>query len=363
MPSRSSSAGTAAARAPGNRRGRHQVPGGGPAQRPVSALAACPDGAPPPRVPEHDAHGRARDARHELRQVVSDRRLRRDPPLRAHGDERRQHQPGLLPQRFADGRRERRPRRRPAARRGSRSERRPGRAARAAAAGGWRAGSGRFAPVAAPAGPRRRPPPAVANHRSTSATNAGSRFSSSRWVIRPLRVSSWNANGSGSNDVYRMTSSKYRELSRAASWNRSTTGWRSSSYCVSARLQRSRAGEHVERVRQRDRVLHRELRPAPDREVRGVRGVAEQHDVPVVPRLAPQRHERHPQRAVRQQSVPAELRREQLLAERDRLLLGRRLQPGALPRRLVALDDERRRAARRTGTRAPGTTRAASPGR
>ena len=35
-----------------------------------------------------------------------------------------------------------------------------------------------------------------------------------------------------------------------------------------------------EPVRERDRVLHRQLRPRPDREVRGVRGVAEEHDRP-----------------------------------------------------------------------------------
>ena len=42
-------------------------------------------------------------------------------------------------------------------------------------------------------------------------------------------------------------------------------------------------------VREGDRVLHRELRARADREVRGVRGVAEQHDVAVAPARAARR--------------------------------------------------------------------------
>ena len=72
------------------------------------------------------------------------------------------------------------------------------------------------------------------NHRSTRATNAGSRRSSSRCVIRPLRVSRLNANCTGSNVRYRDTFSKYDALTFAASWNRSTTGCRSISYSTSA---------------------------------------------------------------------------------------------------------------------------------
>ena len=44
--------------------------------------------------------------------------------------------------------------------------------------------------------------------------------------MRPLRVSRLNANCIGSKPRS-ATFSKYAELSRAASWNRSTTGWRS----------------------------------------------------------------------------------------------------------------------------------------
>src|SRR5436190_12168800 len=39
----------------------------------------------------------------------------------------------------------------------------------------------------------------------------------------------------------------------------------------------------LERASERDRVLHRELRPRADREVGGVRRVADQHEVPVMP--------------------------------------------------------------------------------
>ena len=52
--------------------------------------------------------------------------------------------------------------------------------------------------------------------------------------MRPLRVSRLNANCSGGSPQWRGTSSKYSALWRAASWKRSTTGRRSSSYSTSA---------------------------------------------------------------------------------------------------------------------------------
>src|SRR5215213_4418360 len=52
--------------------------------------------------------------------------------------------------------------------------------------------------------------------------------------MRPLRVKRLNANWSGGSPQCRGTSSKYSALWRAASWKRSTTGRRSSSYSTSA---------------------------------------------------------------------------------------------------------------------------------
>ena len=96
-----------------------------------------------------------------------------------------------------------------------------------------------------------------------------------------------------------------------------------------------------ERVRQRDRVLHRELGAGPDREVRGVSGIAEEHDPPVVP--DPVRHlgEIEPDGAIREQLAPAEIAGEQLLAERKRLLFGPVRVTVTEPRLEGALDDER----------------------
>ena len=94
--------------------------------------------------------------------------------------------------------------------------------------------------------------------------------------------------------------------------------------------------------RQRDRVLHRELRPGADREVRGVRCVAEDDDVPRVPGRVRDLREVEPERPVRVELAPAQLVREQLLAEREALLLVHRVEPGTPPDRLRALDDERR---------------------
>ena len=99
-----------------------------------------------------------------------------------------------------------------------------------------------------------------------------------------------------------------------------------------------------ERLRERDRVLHRELRAGTDREVRRVRGVAEQRDVAVVPAVAADEHEAGPQRAVAEQPVAAELVGEQRLAERERLRLVHRVEPERAPGVLRALDDPRARA-------------------
>ncbi len=96
-----------------------------------------------------------------------------------------------------------------------------------------------------------------------------------------------------------------------------------------------------EPVRERDRVLHRQLRPRPDREVRGVRRVAEEHDPPVVPDPVRHLREVEPERAVREELAAAEVAREELLAEREALLLVHRVEAGRAPHVLRALDDER----------------------
>ena len=84
-----------------------------------------------------------------------------------------------------------------------------------------------------------------------------------------------------------------------------------------------------ERVRERDRVLHRQLRPGADREVRGVRGVAEQHDPAVVPDPVRHLREVEPDRPVGEQLASAEVVREELLAEGEALLLVHPVQPAA----------------------------------
>src|SRR5438034_10560547 len=97
----------------------------------------------------------------------------------------------------------------------------------------------------------------------------------------------------------------------------------------------------LERASERDRVLHRELRPRADREVGGVRRVADQHEVPVMPARVLHRREVAPERAVLQKMVAPELGGEQPLGERDRPVLVRLVEPRAPPRRLRRLEDER----------------------
>ena len=113
---------------------------------------------------------------------------------------------------------------------------------------------------------------------------------------------------------------------------------------------RAQAGVRAKRPRQRHRILHRQLRPRPDREVRGVRGVPEQHHVPRAPGATAHRQEVDPPRVVGDQRPAAERLAEQPLAEGDALeiALPRRertfrtgIESRAPPRILVRLDDER----------------------
>ena len=98
----------------------------------------------------------------------------------------------------------------------------------------------------------------------------------------------------------------------------------------------------VERRGQRDGVLHRELGPGADREVRGVGGVTDEHDVVPVPVRVLDRREAAPQRAVLQEPMAFELAREEPLGEDDGVVLAHLVEAGAPPRRLRRLHDERR---------------------
>ena len=127
---------------------------------------------------------------------------------------------------------------------------------------------------------------------------------------------------------------------RAAFWIFSTSTLRTRLVVAAAPARRSPACSPMQRG-ELDRVLQRELGARADREVRGVRGVADQHDrraapLSVHPVLADDAREVDPLRraaqvrGVRHQRVAVEVLGEQLLAEGDRLLLapsgrGRRL--------------------------------------
>ena len=111
----------------------------------------------------------------------------------------------------------------------------------------------------------------------------------------------------------------------------------------------------LDRAGELDRVFERQLGARADREMRGVRGVAHQHDggravgaAGVHPGLADDARKADPLRralqvvGVGEQRVAVEVLREQLLAEGDRLLLFHRLQAGRAPDALGRLDDEGR---------------------
>ena len=101
----------------------------------------------------------------------------------------------------------------------------------------------------------------------------------------------------------------------------------------------------VHGARQRDRVLERQLRPGPDREMRGVRGIANEHDVLVIPRGVADANEREPgpvplMPRVMHQAVAPQPWREHRFAGREGRVHIRAVEPGVPPRALVALDDE-----------------------
>jgi len=92
---------------------------------------------------------------------------------------------------------------------------------------------------------------------------------------------------------------------------------------------------------QRDRVFERELGARADRPVRAVRGVAEQHDVVVVPGPAAHHRELAPERAVGEQLRPLQLGGEDALDVGGGARLVLDLQPRRPERRVGRLHDER----------------------
>ena len=108
-----------------------------------------------------------------------------------------------------------------------------------------------------------------------------------------------------------------------------------------------RVGGRVQCLGEKDGVLQCELGARADGEMRGVRGIAHEHDVAVVPDLAVDAREIQPRRAANvagfhEQRLSAEVFRKEPLADRDALGLLERVEPEAAPRRLLALDDEGR---------------------
>src|SRR6185436_2100917 len=97
-----------------------------------------------------------------------------------------------------------------------------------------------------------------------------------------------------------------------------------------------------QRIAQSDRVLHCELGPGADREMRRMRGVAEQNEVIVMPTSIADSRKAAPDAAVFEQPVTRELRCEQALQVADGIVLGRGFEPRAPPRLLAAFDDEGR---------------------
>ena len=112
------------------------------------------------------------------------------------------------------------------------------------------------------------------------------------------------------------------------------------------RLVRTQGRTHIrvvhEAIAQGDGIFHRHPRSGPDGEVRRVRRVAEQDDPVAPPRFDAHRRELPPDAAVRHQLMAVELLGEQSFEKVGRLLLRRAVHARGLPRRLAALDDERR---------------------
>ena len=114
--------------------------------------------------------------------------------------------------------------------------------------------------------------------------------------------------------------------------------------------QRSRhiASTAAEHLRQRDRVFHRQLGAGADRKMRGMRGIADQHDVVLEPALAQHAVEFQPDRRAAQmagigdQRLAVEQIGKQLLAKGDRLIGLHLVDAGLEPGLFRGLDDEGR---------------------
>ena len=96
---------------------------------------------------------------------------------------------------------------------------------------------------------------------------------------------------------------------------------------------------------QRDRILHRQFGARADREVRGVRGIADEHARAVMPMPAFHSIEIQPRRAaqmprVGQQRRIAQIGREQVLAKCNRLVGIGLVQPVRGPGLLARLHDD-----------------------
>ena len=113
------------------------------------------------------------------------------------------------------------------------------------------------------------------------------------------------------------------------------------------RLRQGKVGP-VENFGELDRILERELGPRADREMGGVRGVAEQDQFVVRPALAFDPLELEPRRAAAQvrgighQALSLEIFGENPLARGDRIGLAQRVEGESAPGRVRAFDDEGR---------------------
>ena len=111
-------------------------------------------------------------------------------------------------------------------------------------------------------------------------------------------------------------------------------------------LQRPRhIGLLRQRARQGDSIFHRQLGARPDGEVRGVRRVADEHHVTVMPLFAQHAIEVEPRRPaqvarVAHQAMPVQILAEHFLAKSDRCFPVRPIQPCREPGLLARLDDE-----------------------
>src|SRR5436309_612256 len=105
-------------------------------------------------------------------------------------------------------------------------------------------------------------------------------------------------------------------------------------------------GYSVEHLGELDRILQREFRAAADREMRGVRGVAEEDEIAVAPALALDAAEVEPCGAAAQvlcvghELVAVEIFREQLFAQRDGFTLVHAVEPKLAPGLFGTFDDE-----------------------